>query len=431
MASAHAQTFEVGKGRQFVAGLFWQPLPGATASARKAEIEKIAEEQRFDLAVIRTSGAPQVGFGSTTDGLKQGMLSAAAVISKTVELDHGVRNFLCATEVPGGRWLYVAQREGVLLHDGDVLGGEDEIRSRLLTDQSLSDWETIFAPGHWAVSDAIEKTFIDFLPKRGGKLDYKKWWGLKPVRRNWGELAREYWYLIAIIVLGLGGAYGYSRWQQYVAEREMAKLAAEQAAQSAALANTPVKQEHPWKQAPRAMQFVAGCSAAMSKIKTLWPGNWTLKDITCANGAVTVVWQRQETGWIKHLLAVEPNAVISRDGSSASLTIPMPAFNGEDEAAPAERDRTLEMFSGAQQYGFKVSVSAPPVPTALPGDKPNGQQPVRDWRELAWSVVGSSLDPAITVPAMDGNGFRINRIQVVWSGGVMNWNLEGIQYVQP
>lgn len=431
MANSQIQTFEVGKGRQFVAGLFWQPLPGATASARKAEIEKIAEEQRFDLAVIRTTGAPQVGFGSTSDGLKQGMLSAAAVISKTVELEHSVRNFLCATEVPGGRWLYVAQREGVLLHDGDILGAEDEIRSRLLTDQSLSDWETIFAPGHWAVTGAIEKPFVEFLPKKGGKLDYKKWWGLRPVRRSWREIAKNYWYLIAIVVLGLGGAYGYSRWQQYVAEQEMARLVADQAAQAAATANAPVKLEHPWKKAPRATRFAAECVATIGKVKTLWPGNWNLKDITCANGVMTVGWQRQETGWIQHLLAVEPKAVISKDGSAATLTVPMVALDGEDEAVPTENERMLAIFGGAQQFGFKVNMSSPPAPVALPGDKPNGQQPVKDWRELAWSVVGVSLAPEITVPAMDGNGFRINRIQAVWSAGVMNWNMEGVQYVQP
>lgn len=425
-----SQMFEYGKGRIFVSGLFWQPLPGATTSARKNEILKIADEQKFDLAVIRTTGAPQVGFGSVSDGVRAGMLSAAAMISKTVEVDGGDRNFLCATEVSRDQWLYVAQREGVLLSDGDILGTEDTIRARLLTDMSLSDWETIFAPGHWGINGAIEKSFDDFLPKKGGRLDYKRWWGVKPVKTGWRDLFRAYWPLVVLVVVGLGGAYGHSWWLQHKAEQEMAQISADQAVH-ASVDNAPAKPVHPWKKTPRATKALTECNTALSKVKTLWPGNWTLRDATCSNGSLIVVWLRQDYGWIEHLRAVEPNAVISNDGSTASLTVPMIVPEGEDETLPTERERSLALFSAAQRYGFKLNLSAPVAPAALPGDKPNSPQAAQDWRGVAWSVQGSPLAPSVILPTMEGNGFRVSRIQAVWSGGVMIWSMEGIQYVQP
>ncbi len=429
---AKLQTFELTRGRVFICGLFWQPLPGATTRARKAEIEKIAAEQKFDLAVVRSSGAPQVGFGSTSTGMRPGMLSAAAMVSKTFEVEGGDRNFLCAIVVPenNGRWLYVAQREGVLLHDGDLLGSEDEVRSRLLTDMSLSDWQTIIAPDHWGVSGAEERNFLDFFPKKGSRLDYKKWWGLKPVKANWRDLIKAYWPVLLLVAIGLASTVGYSQWQKYRAAQEQARIARAIAEQAAA-ANVPIKPEHPWKKSPRASAFVDTCVAAFGSVRTFWPGNWTLRDVTCGNGVLKVVWIRQDHGWIEHLQAMEPRATFSADGATAMLTLPLSLSTGEDESAPVESDRMLELNNGAQRFGIKATLSVPPGPAALPGDKPGAQPVVNDWKTLAWAVKGSALPPAVIVKAMDGNGFRLNTIQAVFSGGVMNWNLEGVQYVQP
>ncbi len=150
------QTFTFGR-RVFVSGLFWQPLPGASAHQRKLEMKEVAEEQDFDLAVQRTSGMPQAGFGALADGVKPGMLSVAAMVSKSLEVANRDRSFLCALPVPGNKWLYVAQREGVLLHDGDLLGTEESIRARLHNDLSLADWQTVFAPAQWGIPNATER----------------------------------------------------------------------------------------------------------------------------------------------------------------------------------------------------------------------------------------------------------------------------------
>jgi hypothetical protein len=415
-------TFDFGRGHVFVAGLFWQPLPGQLRD-RKKETERLAKELSFDLAVWRTTGSLQVGFAQASKLIKVGQLSAAAVVSKTLDIEHGARNFLCATEVPGGKWLYVAQRDGIILPDGDLVASEDEIRSRMLSDLSLSEWSTIYAPDHWGVPAAEERTFEQFIPKKGGVNSFKGWWGLRPVKRN---AAKTFLPLALLVVVAVAGAVGYRMWQEKKAAQEMALLVSEQAGTG----NQPVKVEHPWKTKPRASKFLDECLTAFGKVKTLWPGNWALRDATCSGGVFTVVWLRQENGWIEHLRAVEPKAVLSTDGGMASLVIPLALDGIEDEALPNESERTLAFHGTGQQYGFKVALSAPTQPPTLPGDK-QAPQPVKDWKELAWKIDGIALPPSVVVKTLDAAGFRVTRIKASFKGGVMNWDLEGIQYVQP
>lgn len=422
-------TFALDK-RTFVSGLFWQPLSGLSSDYRK-ETRRLAEELKFDLAVWRTTTASQVGLGSVSDGLKPGLLSAAAVISKTLEIESGVRDFLCAAEIPGGRWLYVAQREGVILPDGDIVGGEDEIKSRLLNDLSLGSWPLIYAPEHWGVYGATEeRAFVEFLPQKGGKNDFRRWWGLQPVDR-WASIrsnpSKILVPMIIIAAIAAGGMYGFKTWQNKKAA-ETARIAELQAAAE----GRPVMADHPWKNAPRAREYLKSCMSAMSQVKSLWPGNWTPMEATCANGMFTVLWKRQEWGWIDHLRAVEPKAILAGDGSAASLSIPLVFSSGEDEAVPLESDRTLDMHGIAQKYRFSVTLAAPPAHVAMPGQENAGkEQQKQDWREMKWEAKGISLPPDVVLAALDGNGFRVSRVQAVFAGGIIIWNMEGTQYVKP
>lgn len=426
-----SSTFELDKSKTFVSGLFWQPLSGTSADRNK-ETRRLATELKFDLAVWRTTTAPQVGFGALSDGLKPGLLSAAAAISKTLEIESGARDFLCATEIPGGRWLYVAQREGVILPDGDIIGGEDEIRSRLLSDMSLGNWPLIYAPEHWGVSGAAEeRQFADFLPKKSGKNNYKKWWGLQPVDR-WAALrAKPSKIIVPVIILSAiaaGGMSGYKTWQaKKIAEAD--RLAEMQAAAAGSPIKPPV--EHPWKSQANARVYLASCMNAMDQVKSLWPGNWTLQDAVCANGSLTVKWKRQEYGWIEHLRAVEPNAILSSDGETALLSIPFVIAKGIDESVPKESERVLTMYGAAQEYRFAVTIISPPMSVAMPGQENANKPQIQDWRELKWTANGITLPPDVVLSALDGNGFRLTQARAVFNSGIIIWNLEGMQYVQP
>lgn len=169
---------------------------------------------------------------------------------------------------------------------------------------------------------------------------------------------------------------------------------------------------------------------AFTKVKTLFPGNWTLNEATCANGSFSIVWARQDTGWIDHLVAVEPEAQLAADGATASRTIPLDLPAGEDEEVGDGGKRILAIHALSQRYGFKVSMQHVDPPPPLPGDKQENQ-PVRDWKEINWQVTGVQMPPEIVLKAMDAPGFRVAKISAGLSEGLMNWKMEGTQYVLP
>lgn len=419
--------FELERGREFVSGLHWQALTGGPSEA-KQEARQLAKQLGFDLAVWRTTGSQQVGFAAVTDGFKPGMLSAAAVVSKTIEVESGDRDFICATELPDGRFLFVAQADGVITPESDFIGSAEVIRSRMLEDMSIGKtWQRVIAPVMWGFPESTERSFADFIPRKGGKLDFKhSWWALRPVKPNLGALVKTVLPFVAVGVVLAAALIGYRQYEQ----RRIAQQAAEQAALLSS--EPPVELPHPWKDKPRAQIGAAACLTGFQSIAHLWPGNWTPERVVCAvaEGTLTVAWKRGEYGWIKHLLEVEPKAAVAADGATATLTLPLSVSGAEDEQLVEERGRLLALQINAQQYGLNIQVAAPPAPPPMPGAQPGDQLPPR-WREWSWSIKGSALSPESIVAALDGPGFRLIAVTAQISGGVIKWDLEGSQYVLP
>lgn len=418
-------SFELEKGRVFVAGLHWQALSG-TPNEVKREAQHLAEQLSFDLAVFRTTGSPQVGLAAQAEGYKPGMLSAAAVVSKTLEVENNLRDFLCATRLPDGRFLYVAQADGVIPPEGDHIGTEDEIRGRMLEDLAIGrSWEYIVAPSLWGVEGSSEREFVDLLPQRGGKPYYKhSWWALKPVKQNAVGYVKVLAPFVASALVVVGGFVAYQKYQQH----QMAKLAAEQAAANAAAANALPSLPHPWKSIPPSAVLAAACVQKFDRLEVLWPGNWEPEAVVCEQGAMTVTWKRGEFGWIAHLLEIVPNASVTSDGSKAALTIPVVADAAQDEPIVDASSRVMKMRLAAEAYGFSLSLVEQAAPPPLPGSaQAEGPQPT--WKEMSWSIKGTSLSPNDIVKAMDGAGLRIKTLTARFKNGLITWDLEGTQYV--
>lgn len=420
------QTFELDRGRIFVSGLFWQPLPGTSNAQRKAEAEKIAEEQQFNLMVLRTTGVQQVGFASSKDGAKLGMLSIAAIITKMMEVEGKDRNLLVAAEIGNGRYIYVAQREGVILPTGDMVGTENEVRAKMLSDKSLGDWETIFAPSHWGIQGSHERALLDFFPKKKNSdaIAYKRWWSLIPVKKDW----KSYLPQAALVALAVLGYVSYSEYQKHLLANEMAAIAA--AAEAQAAQGGPVATlEHPWKVEPRATAVMAACDAALSHLSNFWPAGWTLNELVCAGGTLRVSWTRQQGAWVAHLLAVQPNATLASNGNSASLTVPLTIPAGEDEPVLVETERLPALFRATDRLGYTLNINAAAPKPVLPGDAPN-MGPIKTWEEFGWSISGAGLPPRHVLAAMEGPGLRVSRIAQTLGEGELKWKMEGVQYVK-
>ncbi len=387
----------------------------------------MSEEQGFDLAVQRTSGIPQAGFGATTDGIKAGMLSVAAMVSKSLEVANRDRSFLCAMRAPNGLWIYVAQREGVLLHDGDLLATEEVVRNRMMTDRSLTEWQTVFAPEYWGISDSIERSFEDLLPRHGDKFSFKKWWEVRPVRNPWLDFFQDNLAFYIIIGILAAGLTGYHFWTKYQIQKQLEELARLEAEEQAARA--AIKEEQPWKKLPSAAQYAQSCESAIFALKTLWPGNWDPAGLYCKERVLTVKWLRRDTGTLEQILAFEPQVVISPDGNQATLEIPLELGPPQkDDVLPKEQDRRISFLSNAQRYGLELQLKDPQTGTVL------GQALTKDesWKGLNWALVNTSLTPSSLIAHLDTNGLRITQIHLSFNeSGAMKWSMEGNQYVQP
>jgi hypothetical protein len=427
---ASSQTFEFEKGRVFASGLFWQPLVGLEHAARLDEIDKIVVEQDFHLMVLCETSIPQVGFASIEDGLQPGMLSSAEVISSAVEREGLDRNLVCATQLDDGRWLYVAQREGIILHNGDMIGSEEEIRARMFEDMPAdNDWHTIFAPAAWAIPGSVERTFADFLPRLDGAIDYKQLSKLTVAKPATISL-RTHWPYAALIAVCIACMFGYSKWKQHKAHQvEMAIMEQQEQARrqaEALLLNAP----HPWKASVPALRFAQACEAALTKAGNLWPGNFTFVGTTCSGKTLTVAWTKPEHGSIAYFQEIQPKAVLSDNGASATLQIPLVVSGGRDESVPDQKRRVLDMYKAAQLHDYKIDVKLPtepqmaPIPIAAPAN-------VHEWRELTWTATGAFLTPFDVLASLDGAGFRVDAIATSFKDGKIQWNMKGSQYVRP
>lgn len=421
-------TFNI-EGQTFVAGLFWQPLAAANNSERAKEVKALAKEMNFDLYIVKGTSAYCVGFGNSEKGIKTGTLSAAAVISKSIEEQHGIREFIFTCQLPDGNWIYLSQRDGVILPDGDeVYASEDAARAKLLQDSSVGDWAYIVAPAMWGISNSNEGDFVSLIPRKSnGKIEIHKWWKLSPVSSGAAITANIGKIAVGAIILGslFGGYKFYKDWQHKKQMEEAARLAALEIDAQGKI-QPP---EHPWKKQPLASEMLASCMAALEQVR-LFPGNWELTAVNCNGNAMTVAWQPRKGGWIEHLKSVEPNVIVALDGSTASLTIPLPTLQtGIDEPVATQNDRLTAMYSAAQRYGVAFTATpAPPAPQPLPGQE--GQVIQKDWTEIGWRAESVTL-PHIVLTALEGNGFRMSAINGTWANGKFNWTMEGTQYVQP
>ncbi|MBP9218793.1 MAG: type 4b pilus protein PilO2 [Sterolibacterium sp.] len=419
------QTFEFGK-RTFVSGLFWQPLPGHTLQLRKAELRKMSEEQGFDLVVQRTSGIPQAGFAATADGIRSGMLSVAAMVSKSLEMANRDRSFLCAMPIPNGQWVYVAQREGVLLHDGDLLGSEEIVQARMMNDLSLIEWQTVFAPEQWGIPGSQERRFEDLLPRRGEKYSFKSWWEVRPIRNPWIDIFLDNTRLyITLIVIALVLT-GYHFWSQYRINKQLEAFARQEAEESAA--RMAAAAEQPWKKIPRVSAFIEACETARNSVTTLWPGDWRTTEIRCTEPQLSITWRRSDNGTLDQLLNFIPTARLTAgDGNTASLQLPLNMGKSEASEAPArEQIRTIEMYTVAQRYALNFKIK-PSTGDSVPGQPANSYS----WKLLDWMIEDTRLMPATIASLLDSEGFRITQLDLALREGSLIWTYKGVQYVRP
>lgn len=420
----HVFTIE---GMTFVSGLFWYPLAGITQAERLREIKSLAKEQDFDLYILRQASIHYVGFIHSDGILKSGISSAAAVVSKTLEMESQAREFIFVSALPDGTWIYVAQRDGIILPDGDKnFTTEDAAKSRLLEDISLGDWSLVFAPDIWGIDRSIERDFMSFLPdsESGAKRAYK-WWKLNRVNPYDQFVSVSKYAFVLLLVAGLG----LSGWWLYKVQTGRQDEIPDLSLQKPP---PPPPPEHPWKNMPQAEDLVYSCLRGISEIN-LFPGNWKISSVRCQHGMIQISWEAGPFGWIDHIKAVMPDASISQDGKIATKSVQLPLLIiGKDESVNVKEKEIMRFQAAAQRYGFNISLTpvSPQQLQPVPADQAAQNIPLPDWSEITWSV-RETEHPELVVQVLDGNGFRMNSMGGTWKDGRFLWDVEGTHYVMP
>jgi hypothetical protein len=426
-------TFDLEKNRTFVAGLFWAPLPGTHL---KRELGELCTEQHTDLAVIThgNGNTRTAGIAASTDGAKAGMMSAAAVVYRTCQLEKSGDNLLCACQVPDGRWLYVAIRGGVLMPDGDLLGTDDDIRVAMMQHFPGGDWQHIWAPPHWGMPDAEERTLESFLPRdKKQNFKYHAWWQLQLAQPGVGVSLRRYALpLLVLAALGLAGRWGFEQYQLRRAIQEAEE--AGQADKLAASAKAPPPPRHPWADLPIAPVLIELCASAMDRVP-LAPGGWQMTGMECTQSGLSIHWTRPSLTSIPLLKAVVPDATISLDGNGAALVRPVtPPTARRDEPLdklPAAVTIPERFNTVAQQLGLRLVLSDPPPPPApLPGTTGAAQPvPPVPWRVRHFEIT-TALAPWHLISWIDSPGLRLTALNLTVRDGQASWVMQGDQYAQ-
>lgn len=412
MAANVAQLFEVDR-KRFASGLFWHPLSWFGGKAQSKEVTAVSKQLGLPAIVWRRGVADQLQAGL---GSKEAIdaYSAACVISKTLEVERGVIDFACAVQVPDGRWLYVAQKDGVMLPDGDLLGTEAEIRERLINDCSVSDFALVIAPTQWGLPAEEAKPFVDFLPRRAGKVVYHRWWQLRPTRSTPFAPLKRPAPVLALTVAAVGGAFlGWQHWraeQLRKAAEEAARLAAAQAAQP----QTQVIIK-PWAKIPTAPKLTAACLDIMRVLRYDQAG-WKLSQVQCDSSGVRTMWVAETHASRRDLEAAFPGVSIAVDGKSASHSHPLSFEEGVAEDLLAAAEAVAGLIEAGRPLGVEISFE-------FEGSQTNPSAP---WHTYKWRFQ-TELSPARVVERMNVPGVRISTI--AWSEGG-RWSVEGVLYAQ-
>ncbi len=423
----------VGKKKiELVAGLVWHLLQDA-GSGRAKEALAYAAQTESDLKVMRGTESPHIGFAKKSEGAKAGQIAAAAVIADAFSDDSAGQHMLVALQLPDdpGTYMFVSVVRGVILADGDVLGSRDEIRVRFVEAVTFGGWGVIICPGDWGIPNSDDKEFSHFFNEKTLKAPSK--WALRETTIAWRKYVAP---AIVIAAVALGGTYGWKTWSQKKAAAAAAlRLQQEEAARGQRVA--PTAPPKPWPLMPAPVLFATACEDALTRAG-LSGGNWVRSSINCEGGTLTVSWQRpNERAWISHLAAVRPDAAFTADGQGASVTRTAyaPPSNDFAEILPPQHSTRLRFLDLASRYGMALRIDAAPAPSApptLPGQAAGTAAAVipPSWAELN-VVVNTNIDPAQAVGVLNMPGFRLKKISYVYDAGAMQYQLYGVQYVQP
>lgn len=425
-------------GRQFVSGMYWQPL--SRSRGYIAEAREIGKREGMDIVAIRESVPRQAGFVAKGQGALKGMYSLAAVLASEFEAMGG-RACLAAFEVDPDDDLYglVAVNDGAIMPGADIIGGRELILRKLREQfNQLPNWDRVYSPPSFGFGGDqldLKQTLVPARLKREHRL--------RPLA--FGLTAND-WALsgvaVTVLVFGLGGWWYWRAQQAAEAAEAEARAAAERRAEIARL-NANAKREvnqqsldHPWSKQPAVEDMVRGCLDSIYPLPLVIEG-WLLRQAKCTGSVLSVAYDRKDGGTVAEFLVAArrwfPTApTVSDAGDGAAIDVPMELRVGGDDPLRPAAEATADLLSHFQRIAVSPNLAekatALPAAPALPGQAAVAPQPDRapEWRTFTFRL-DTEMSPEPLFEGVRTDGVRITEMLVRLEAGApkLIWSLSG------
>lgn len=410
---------------RFVCGLFWQSLSRPRELAREAA--ELGRRIDSDLMVIRMDhSTAQAGFAHSRDGLRRGMYSLAAAVSKTMAIEGAfydgqqqpVHNMLGAFKLPDGQWAYLAVRDANFLPNGDFAGTKEEVLERLHNDYALGGWNVVLGDEELrslGLHNFQARDIRSLIPqRRDGSLRLHKWWGLRQIggRPSWLPLAAAG---AGLAGLAVAGSYAWQLHQQRQAELE-AEIAMQQARER--LQREASVAARPWAARATPLELVRACQ---SRFTHPTAGGWQLDSYTCTQEQQVYAWKRGNSS-IAMLREQLPEVQMDPSGELANYIHPLGLKAQRNEDLLDSRASLEAVLSRLQMIGVPVKVAPAPAPQAEAGQQ--GWQP--GWRSYLFKLAAAGVEPLDIAGILERPGVRVDKVIYQGSG----WTMEGTIYAK-
>lgn len=407
------------EGRRYLAGLFWYPV-NETGKGQQKEIRALAEEQGAQWIVLRGANPEQVGLVLDPEGkVKNNLPSVAATIANRLN-GSGYRSFLVAYETDDHRWLYIAAQNGILLHDGDRVGSEEEVRERIQAEIDAGlDWNLVVAPPTWGIENASPFGRLELFPaSRFGRMSRSDAPVARPVKVNVARRAAVLAATAGVVVAAVAGFNAYERMKE--------AQALEEAAEVTRAEETRLAQIKPWARLPGLAVWGPRCvDSILARASDV--AGWKVKDAVCnaVDGVLTVSWVREPGARASDLQDVEPGVAFFAETEPA---IARKAY----DIKPAQADPFVDTRDAPTRSVFedRLADALYVLGPARPKLKAAPPSSATKYSAIDWTSDTSEL-PSLIFDFMNQSGATLVSVSIGPSLGInQQWKVEGKQYVR-
>ncbi|MBU3625967.1 type 4b pilus protein PilO2 [Polynucleobacter sp. JS-Safj-400b-B2] len=411
-------------GKSMVAGLNWEPLPIEIEAGTKKYIQKLAEEQDFNLYTLIKGVETQTGFASSHEKLS-GKYSIASILFQVFSGSEHSRDIAAILEIHPDSYLYYGQKDGLILYDGDLAGSRQDALDRLNSHIALyGPFEVLYAPESLEIENSTHATFETILGDSFFSLRRLVGLSQARVRPCFLDKKRRNTYIVIGILAVILLAASSRGFVIYQANEAAARLQLEQERISKAMEENAPKPIY--QTLPTSYEMVSACLSLINEHDLIFP-NWNLVAIECSQSGMVASLTKSDEGRYEDLISKYPDSIVNLAANTATIKISqiVTANYVGKITLPSMSDVYLNTDK-AISYGIEMKYKPAASSVNLPGQDLIPKKVA----ELDWIIDKTPFTPDRVIDLMDNSGLRISKITKIFGANGSSWSLEGTQYAQ-